>query len=194
MRPKNALSEPSSDLERARASAARLVASRGAQAASPTGEPPAWARLGARPWDREIAAAPALVEVAEPSFDLAAIESAGERAWNAYLEWAIASAPAEGAFFVDDHGLVIATRGALPSDDLESSATRFVLALDQAARIDPTAPAASAVVVDVGERWWTGLRVASSIVLVLVGATPIPRARAARIAQALARAVDGLSR
>lgn len=191
MHPKSDPSAPSSDLERARAAAARLVASRSARAAAAEIAPPRFAKL--RPRERDAGAPPA-ADLAEPEWDLSAIESAGERAWNAYLDWAIASGPADGAFFADDHGLVIAARGTLPTDDLESAATRFVLALDQAAMVDPASAGTPTVVVDAKERWWTGLYVARSIVLVLVGRSPVPRSRASRIAEALARAVEGLER
>src|SRR5690606_21698663 len=112
MRPKSDPSVPSSDLESARAAAERLVASRSAREAAAASAAPAWAKL--KPPSREDETAAPALEPAEPTFDLAAIESAGERAWNAYLDWALASGPADGGFFADDHGLVITARGELP--------------------------------------------------------------------------------
>lgn len=196
-----AKSEPSvrsSDLEAAGRAASRLVAAREAspkKAGVVVPAPVRWARLPERP---RHAGWPASVEppvAPEPDIDLAAIEAAGDRGWNAWLAWACAAAPADAAFVVDHHGLEVASYGDVPDEDREVAATRLVMALEQASLLESPErdeAATPTVSIDWRGRTWTASREAG-VVLCLVSLDPIPRARLARVASAIGRAAAGLA-
>jgi hypothetical protein len=59
----------------------------------------------------------------------------GSAAWNKLLDACLQTAAAEAAFLMDPHGLIIASRGARPGEELEAIGARLMVALEQADRI-----------------------------------------------------------
>lgn len=207
-----------SDLESAGRASARLVEARDATRSAPgvvVPPPVRWASLAARV-EQLGARAPATEAplTPPPEIDLAALDAAGDRGWNAWLSWACEVAPADAAFVVDRHGLPVASYGELADDDREASATRLVMALDQAARLssedhgadergaderrtdehgaDERATSGASVSIDWRGRAWSATRCAD-VVLCLVSVDAIPRARMAHVAEAITRAAAGLA-
>lgn len=197
---KNVHSARSSDLESASRASARLVAAREQSRTAPARgvavPPPAqWASLAARIESRgPRAPGDPPPPLPPPEIDLADIDAAGDRGWNAWLAWACEAAPAEAAFVVDRHGLAIASRGELPDEDREAVSTRLVVALEQAARLDPDEDGGErpSLSIDWRGRTWSATWCAD-VVLCVVSVEAVPRARLAHVAAAIARAAEGLS-
>lgn len=122
----------SDDLERARAASQRLKGTIAAKAAEP----------GYVSFSRPAPSAPPppprpsmvpLVTRREPIKGPDAGFGAG--GWNKLLDACLQTVGAEAAFLMDPHGLIIASRGARPSEQLEAVGARLMVAFEQADRI-----------------------------------------------------------
>ena len=183
----------SSDGEAARQAAARL---RGEKRAAPSTAPApvfvafsAAAALGATPGARPVAAAPAAPP--PPAAQSPAPSQPGPQAdvpppppgasaaqrWDHLLDWCLTSAGARAAFVLEAQGLLVASRGLLPFEDVQGLGGRLMVALEQAGRMaSEDGLDGGAVSVELGGRWLSGFSLpfgGSQVTLALLSAEPI---------------------
>ncbi len=160
----------SSDLELARSLSRRLRGQNGQQA--PRAEPsPRYVHFDARRAAPDAWLSP-LSRVGAPF---------GAEIWNELLDGCLAAADAAGAFLMDGHGLVVATRGALRQQDAEPIGGRLMGALDQIQQIDHANPTCT-VAIELEGSWLTGVRFAQSSgrSMTIAVFAPAPLSREAR--------------
>lgn len=146
----------SDDLERARAASQRLKGSTTAKAPEPgyvSFAAPAEAPPGP-PWRATRAPGTVPPRIApvrptpapQPRPSLAPIVTRreplkgptagfGSAGWNKLLDACLQTVGADSAFLMDPHGLIIASRGSKPSEQLEATGARLMVAFEQADRI-----------------------------------------------------------
>lgn len=132
----------SDDLEQARRLSRSLVAPVGAKGTTPSAAPASSSYTSLRP------AAP------QPDAQQGVLFGSGR--WERLLDRVAAMTSARAAFLMDPRGLVVASRGPLPADELEGTGSRLLIMFEQADRMG-TEPARS-VAVELGVETLTGLR------------------------------------
>ena len=148
----NAKSEHSSDLGLARSIARRL------RGASPSSRPrsaplraPRYVRFDARRF--ESAAAPGSLPPPPDGED-----QWGSDNWNQFLDDCLSVCHGRSAFVLDDHGLVVSTRGTEDPEVLEVLGARLTVTFQQADRMSHRAEGATAVCIELDEGWLTGVK------------------------------------
>ena len=116
----------------------------------------------------------------------------GSGGWTTLLEWCVVDLDTDAAFLTDDRGLVIASVGALGSDDAQAIGARMVIAFNQADRIDRSE--SRSISIELEAEWLTAIRVPlgdEHLTLGVLGREPLSRARRRAVYRAVA---DKISR
>jgi len=163
-------SASSSDLETARRIAQRLAthAREGRGAQPPSRETGGYIRFSARTFQPNLS-----VGTADLRW-----ESFGVEGWHHILDRCIELTGADAAFVLDGHGLVIATRAEVSADIAQSLGARLQAMLDQAEQMAGTEGGRSAVSMEYGGRYLTGLRAergGMEFILGLIAGDPVRR-------------------
>jgi hypothetical protein len=188
---KHVPSATSSDLERARELSRRLRPGESpdephARAHAVPPGPGAFVRFRAADVVKVAAgpvAAPPPLPPPETAKRSAPASPQGGGRWDESLEWCRGRTGARSAFALDGQGLLIASSGALASEEAEGIGSRMMLALDQARKMADTPPARLSVGFDLGGDRLSGFAVTlgdgTPVTFGLVGPqTPDPLSRA----------------
>ena len=121
----------------------------------------------------------------------------GAGTWERLLTWVASLAGADACFALDDRGLVVATRGAVPcpGGDLEVMAARLSIVLTQTLALHPE-PADDSLALRLVGQWWTALRMPvlgseQWVAVVVVGAEVPATAVRRHLRQGLLEALVG---
>lgn len=142
------------------------------------------------PGPRAAAGAAAEAALPELGLDPLAWSTAldGSAGWSRLLAWCVEGLGAEGAFIVDDRGLVVASHGVLARTVMEERGARLVFAFEQAARV---ARGVRSLNLELEHGWLVGMRVAlsetESLTIGVQAARPLSEAARRRIEEAFAR-------
>src|SRR5690606_12796084 len=154
-------SAPSFELEDARATSQRLQRGAGSSASGPgpsADAGPAYTRFDAsrlvteRPAPASVAIAAA--EAPPASDESVALHAAGS--WEDMLDWFLELSRGHTCFVMDPHGLSAAARGRVPEQG-DAVGPRLMIALDQAALMQPDGRSAASVLFECGDGWISGV-------------------------------------
>lgn len=120
----------------------------------------------------------------------------GSDNWNQFLDDCLAVCHGRNAFLLDDHGLVVSTRGTEDPEVLEVLGARLTVTFQQADRMSHRAEGASTVCIELDDGWLTGVKYAVSgagpLIVGVMGDAPVFGDPRDEIVELLQRAVSAM--
>lgn len=120
----------------------------------------------------------------------------GEGTWGILLTWCLEVTKSEAAFVMEDQGLVVASQGNLPAEQLDHAGARLVIAMEQTAAMDALGPIGGVMTIAIAEKWLTALRIpldaGANLILAVIGDTPPPEFVRKVLVRSIATTVLGL--
>jgi hypothetical protein len=123
-------------------------------------------------------------------------EMMGSEGWARMLDWCLKALEAEGAFIVDDRGLMIGSRGAMNVQTMEEVGARLLIAFEQADLMCGDKGMSQSMSIEMTEGWLVGMRIPLSgsekLTFGVVTWRPLSRAARRKIEAAFAKKAMGL--